>query len=58
MDGHYLDFNGWRVGLMAGRFPLMNSGAGEELYLKALYIPGKEGGFFRTASMVGLYKLI
>lgn len=51
-NSRYLDFNGWRAGLIAGRFSLMNPGAGEELYLKALYRPEKEDGFFRTVGMI------
>lgn len=56
-DSRYLDYNGWRVGVAAGRFLLMDPGAEEDLYLKAIYTPGKEAGFFKTPKLVGLYSL-
>ena len=56
-DSRYLDYNGWRVGILAGRFVLMDPEAKEHLYLKAVYTPGKEAGFFRFPKLVGLYSL-
>lgn len=56
-DSRYLDYNGWRVGIAAGRFLLMDPGAEKDLYLKAIYTPGKEAGFLKIPKLVGLYPL-
>lgn len=56
-SSRYLDYNGWRVGLVMGRMTLMDPAAESDLYLKAVSIPGKEAGFLRLSKMVGLYTL-
>ncbi len=53
----YLDFNGWRVGLVAGRFVLKDLNATSNLFLKAIYTPGKEAGYFRSKKLIGVYPL-
>jgi hypothetical protein len=53
----YVDYNGWRVGLMAGCLALNDPAAESSLYLKALYTPGKEAGLFTSAKPVGVYAL-
>jgi len=56
-DSRYLDYNGWRVGLAAGRFTIMDNDAQDDLYLKAIYTPGEEAGFLRMSRLVGSYPL-
>ncbi len=56
-DSRYVDYNGWRVGLMAGRLVLKNPSPDSSIYLKAIYTPGKEAGFFKAAKPVGIYSL-
>ncbi len=53
----YIDYNGWRVGFTAGRFALIDQDSENTLYLKAVYTPGKEAGFFKTPTTTGLYSL-
>jgi len=58
-SSHYINYNnGWRVGIVKGKMNLLNPVAKNSLYLKAVYIPGKEVGFLRTPKLVGLYSLI
>ena len=56
-NSRYLDYNGWRVGLMAGCLALNNPAAESSIYLKATYTPGKEGGLFKSAKPVGVFAL-
>ena len=56
-DSRYVDYNGWRVGLVAGSLALKNPKTESSVYLKAVYTPGKEAGFFRPAKLVGVYTL-
>ncbi len=56
-NSRYVDYNGWRVGLMAGCLALNNPAAESSLYLKAIYTPGKEAGLFKSATPVGVYTL-
>jgi len=56
-NSRYVDYNGWRVGLMAGCLALNNPAAESSLYLKAIYTPGKEAGLFSSAKPVGVYAL-
>ncbi len=56
-DSRYADYNGWRVGLVAGRLALKNPQSTSSVYLKAVYTPGKEAGFFKIAKLVGVYAL-
>ena len=53
----YIDMNGWRGTLLAGRLILFDNGAEPDLFVKAVFSPGKEAGFFRTPKLVGLYCL-
>ncbi|MEE4111658.1 MAG: hypothetical protein V2I40_02510, partial [Desulfobacteraceae bacterium] len=41
-NSRYVDYNGWRVGLMAGCLALNDPAAESSIYLKAIYTPGKE----------------
>jgi hypothetical protein len=56
-NSRYVDYNGWRVGLMAGCLALNDTAAESSLYLKAIYTPGKEAGLFTSAKPVGVYAL-
>ena len=56
-DSRYADYNGWRVGLVAGRLALRSPQTMSSVYLKAVYTPGKEAGFLRMANLVGVYAL-
>ncbi len=62
----YMDFDGWRIALLSGKFRLFGKSTGSvitrdgdveksQLYFKAIYTPGKEAGFIRIPKMVGLY---
>jgi hypothetical protein len=54
----YLDFNGWRVGLLPGRFVLFDDPEAERLYVKAVFTPGTEvPPLKRAPKLVGLYCL-
>jgi hypothetical protein len=53
----YIDMNGWRVALLAGRFILFDNGEEPDLFVKAVFTPGKEAGSIRTPKLVGLYCL-
>ena len=53
----YIDMNGWRVALLAGRLILFDNGDEPDLFVKAVFTPGKEAGFIRTPKLVGLYCL-
>jgi hypothetical protein len=56
-DSRCVDFNGWRVGMLAGCLALKNPASESNIYLKAVYTPGKEAGFLRMAELVGVYAL-
>ena len=56
-DSRYVDYNGWRVGLVSGCLALKNPKTESSLYLKAVYTPGKEAGLFKSAKLVGVYTL-
>jgi len=61
----YLDFDGWRVALLSGKFTLSNSrmaypGIGKEssgLFLKAVFTPGEEVGMLRLRKKIGLFSV-
>lgn len=53
----YLDFNGWRVGILTGQFSLSGQGQAEPLYIKAVFVPGKEVGKFRPSTLIGRYAI-
>ncbi len=56
----YFLYDGWKVGVIMGKFHLMQQGSDNPLYAKAFYIPGSESGdffLFRKEKLVGLYKL-
>jgi len=52
-----LDFNGWRVGILTGRFSLSDQGQAEPLYIKAVFMPGKEVGKIRSPRLIGRYAI-
>ena len=56
-DTSYLDFNGWRVGILTGQFSYSGHGQTEPLYIKAVFVPGKEVGNIRPAKMIGRYAI-
>lgn len=49
--------DGWHVALLAGRFILFDNGEEPDLFVKAVFTPGKEDGFIRTPKLMGLYCL-
>lgn len=50
----YLDFNGWRVGFVPGRFALDRA----RFYVKAVFTPGEEIGFAgRNPRLVGTFPM-
>ena len=51
----YLDFNGWRVGILTGQFSL--SDQAEPLYVKAVFMPGKEVGKIKQSRLIGRYTI-
>jgi len=53
----YLDFNGWRVGILTGQFSLSGWDQAEPLYIKAVFIPGKEVGKMRPPRLIGRYAI-
>jgi len=53
----YIDMNGWRVALLSGSFILFDNGEEPDLFVKAVFTPGKEAGFIRMPKVVGLYCL-
>ena len=53
----YLDFNGWRVGILTGQFSLSGRGQSEPLYIKAVFMPGKEVGKIRPTKLIGRYAI-
>lgn len=53
----YLDFNGWRVGILTGQFSLSGQGQPEPLYIKAVFAPGKEVGRIRPVKLIGRYAI-
>ena len=53
----YLDFNGWRVGILTGQFCLSGWGQVKPLYIKAVFIPGKEVGKMRATRLIGRYAI-
>jgi len=53
----YLDFNGWRVGILTGQFSLSGLGQEEPLYIKPIFVPGKEVGKMRPPRLIGRYAI-
>ncbi|MBC2712323.1 MAG: hypothetical protein HGJ94_15460 [Desulfosarcina sp.] len=53
----YIDMNGWRVALLAGRFILFDNGEEPNLFVKAVFTPGKEAGLIRSPKLVGRFCL-
>ncbi len=51
----YLDFNGWRVGILTGQFCPSGLDQAEPLHIKAVFIPGKEVGKIKSSSLIGRY---
>jgi hypothetical protein len=50
----YIIYNGWRVGVVTGKFNLLDPGSDKPLYAKVIY---NHGGFLSRPSMLGVYKL-
>ena len=54
----YIDFNGWRVALLSGRFRAFDTEGTNPLYVKAVFTPGKEASLLkRSQKLVGLFYL-
>jgi hypothetical protein len=54
----YVNFGGWRVALLAGRFTLFGDKTSQPLYVKAVFTPGEEVGFLRrTPKLVGVFNI-
>jgi hypothetical protein len=53
----YLDFNGWRVGILTGQFCLSGWDQAEPLYIKAVFMPGKEVGKIRSPRLIGRHAI-
>ena len=54
----YVNFGGWRVALLAGRFILFGDNTSQPLYVKAVFTPGEEVGFLRRApKLVGVFNI-
>jgi len=53
----YLNFNGWQVGILSGLFSLSDRGQTEPLYVKAVFVPGKEVGKLRPPRLIGRYMI-
>ena len=54
----YIDFNGWRVALLYGRFIMFDNRGTQPLYVKAVFIPGREvAALSRSPKLVGLFYL-
>ena len=54
----YVNFEGWRVGLLAGQFAQLDDKTSSPLYVKAVFTPGKETGFLhRNPKLVGLFNI-
>jgi hypothetical protein len=61
----YLDYDGWRVALLSGKFSLSNNSINDPgpvsdsngLFLKAVFTPGKEAGILRLRKKVGLFSV-
>ena len=53
-----MDFNGWRVALLPGRFVLFNDSEDAPLFVKAVFTPGKEASpLSRSPRVIGLFCL-
>ena len=54
----YVDFGGWLVAVLAGRFTLSGGSDSPPLYVKAVFTPGEEVGLFRRIPrLVGLFQI-
>ena len=54
----YLNFDGYRVAQLAGRFTLFGDSTLPPLYVKAVFTSGEEVGFLRRSpQLVGLYNI-
>jgi hypothetical protein len=53
----HLDFNGWRVGILTGKFSLSGRDQEKPLCIKAVFIPGKEVGKIRPPRLIGSYAI-
>ncbi len=56
-ESKYVDYNGWRVGFIAGSCVLTGKDAADPLYLKAVFTPGKEALLLKRTHLVGLFPL-
>jgi len=56
----YINYAGWRVGVITAKFHLMQADSMKKLYIKAFYKPGKENNkstFFQQSKLIGLYRI-
>lgn len=56
----YINYNGWRVGTVVGKFHLLQPNSAEHLFAKAYYTPGKEykGNFLlKSSELLGIYRI-
>ncbi len=56
----YINYKGWRVGIITAKFHLMQPDSMKKLYAKAIYKPGKENNkstFFQKSKLIGLYRI-
>lgn len=56
----YINYKGWRVGVITAKFHLMQPDSMKKLYAKAIYKPGKESNksiFFKKPKLIGLYRI-
>jgi hypothetical protein len=53
----YLNYHGWIVAALPGRFAVPGSPATPALYIKAIHTPGKEAGLLRSPKLVGLFHI-
>jgi len=56
----FINYNGWRVGIVVGKFHLLQPNFTHPLYVKAFYTPGKEykGNFLsKNAELLGMYRI-
>ncbi|MCF6172558.1 MAG: hypothetical protein L3J44_02050 [Campylobacteraceae bacterium] len=59
-DTKYINYSGWRVGVILGNFHLMKPSSMRKLYAKLIFKPGKESKqsiFFKKQKVIGLYRI-
>ncbi len=56
----YINYNGWRVGIISGNFHLLQPDSLRALYAKVIFKPGKESSesiFLKKAKPIGIYRI-